>query len=267
MDNPSFVVNYEGPLRLAVFVLLAAAFGWWERAVPKRGDARPGVRQLVNLALMVMNTALLRFGFPILATGFALWCAERGVGLLNVIDLGAVPAVVIGFLCLDLALYWQHRLFHRLPWLWRLHRVHHSDTAFDLTLGVRFHPIEIVLSMLIKFAVIAVTGAPAMAVVLFEIVLSAGSLFTHADADLDPVLERRLRRVIVTPDMHRIHHSVYRDETDSNFGFHISIWDRLFLSYRAEPRDGHTQMAIGLPVYREPREQSLLALIANPFRD
>lgn len=267
MNETSLLVIYEGPIRLGLFLLLVAALASWERVSPKRGDARLGARQLINLALMLINTTMLRFGFPVLATGWALWCVGYGVGLLNQLSLPAGFSVVLGILCLDLALYWQHRLFHRLPWLWRLHRVHHSDLAFDVSLGVRFHPLEIALSMLIKFAVIAIAGVPAVAVVLFEIILSALSLFTHADVDLDPALERRLRWLVVTPDMHRVHHSVYRDETDSNYGFHLSFWDRLFGSYRAQPKDGHLRMTIGLPVYRGNDEQRLLALIANPFRD
>jgi sterol desaturase/sphingolipid hydroxylase (fatty acid hydroxylase superfamily) len=214
---------------------------------------------------MLINTAMLRLAFPILATGWAVWCSTNGVGVLNLWALPSVPAILVGVLCLDLALYWQHRFFHQTPSLWRLHRVHHSDLAFDVTLGVRFHPLEIALSMAIKLGVIALAGAPAVAVLIFEILLSAGSLFTHADVDLPQDVERRLRWLVITPDMHRVHHSVYREETDSNYGFHLSVWDHIFGSYRASPRDGHLAMSIGLPVYRSIEEQRLLALLTNPF--
>jgi len=175
-------------------------------------------------------------------------------------------AVVAGVVLLDLAIYWQHRLIHMIPLLWRLHRVHHADTDFDVTTAVRFHPVEIALSMGIKLGIIALLSVPALAVLIFEILLSAGALFTHANLKLPNSFERRLRWLLVTPEMHRIHHSVHPDETNSNFGFHLSLWDRLFQSYRDDPRDGHTGMKIGLHEYREKREQTLWAMLVNPFR-
>jgi sterol desaturase/sphingolipid hydroxylase (fatty acid hydroxylase superfamily) len=261
------LVAIEGPLRLAVFAGLLAVLAIAERVRPLRGDARPARRQAVNLGLMLLDTLLLRIGFPVLAVGFAAALAARGIGLLPMLAIDGWVAVALAVLLLDLAIYAQHRVFHRVPALWRLHRVHHADTAFDVTLGVRFHPFEIALSMTIKFAVIAALGAPPLAVLLFELALSAGSLLTHADLRLPARLERVLRRVVVTPDMHRIHHSIHRDETDSNFAFHLSLWDRVFGTYRDAPRDAQATMAIGLARFREPDEQTLVALLLNPFRD
>jgi sterol desaturase/sphingolipid hydroxylase (fatty acid hydroxylase superfamily) len=262
----AWMLAHADALRLAAFVGVFAVLAIAERALPRRGDARPARRQLVNLALMAIDTAVLRVAFPVLAIGFAAMAEARGIGLLPMTGLPDWAAVIIAFIVLDAAIYWQHRLFHRVPLLWRLHRVHHADTGFDTTLAVRFHPLEIALSMTIKFAVIAAIGAPPLAVLLFEIALSAGALFTHADLRLPAALDRVLRWCVVTPDMHRVHHSVHVDETDSNFSFNLSLWDRVFGSYREAPRDGHATMAIGLAEFRTPREQGLIALLANPFR-
>ncbi len=264
--NIEQVLAVENPLRLGVFLGLLATLAIAERMFPRRGDAAPGMRQLTNLGMMLIDSVVVRLVFPVLAVGFAAALQSRGIGLLPLLDLPAWLAVALGFLLLDAAIYWQHRLLHRIPLLWRLHRVHHADTTFDVTLAVRFHPLEIALSMAIKFAVIAALGAPALAVLLFEVALSAGSLWTHADLRLPDSVDRVVRRLLVTPDMHRVHHSVHPDETDSNFSFHLSLWDHLFGSYRAQPRDGHLGMTIGLHEFRAPAEQSLPALLLNPFR-
>jgi sterol desaturase/sphingolipid hydroxylase (fatty acid hydroxylase superfamily) len=261
------VLALEDPLRLGVFAGLLLMLALAERLWPVRGDATPAWRQANNLGLMLLGAALVRAVFPVLAVGFAAALAERGSGLLPLLGIDGWLAVVVAFLGLDLAIYWQHRLFHRVPALWRLHRVHHADTAFDVTLAVRFHPLEIALSMAIKFAVVAALGAPPLAVLLFEIALSAGSLFTHADLRLPVRLERALRWIVVTPYMHRIHHSVHAAETDSNFCFHLSLWDRWFGTYTENPRDGHAGMAIGLHEFRDHGEQTLPALLLNPFRE
>lgn len=260
------VLALEQPLRLTAFVSLLLILAAAERIFPRRGDARLAPRQGVNIALMVLNTALLRVLFPVLAVGFAAYVQSHGIGVLPWLALPVWASVLLAVLLLDMAIYWQHRGMHWLPVLWRMHRVHHSDLAFDLSLGVRFHPLEIALSMLLKFAAIAALGASPLAVLCFELALSAGSLFTHADLRLPARFERVLRWLLVTPDMHRIHHSIHRDETNSNFGFSLSLWDRCFGSYRAEPRDGHAEMQIGLAEFRQPGEQSLLRLLRNPFR-
>lgn len=260
------VLTLEAPLRLSVFAALFVLLAALERLHPCRGDARPARRQWVNVALAVLDSLVLRLGFPMLAVGFAVQMRLADFGLLPWLGLEGVSAFLLALLLLDLGIYGQHRLLHTLPLLWRLHRVHHADLGFDTTLGVRFHPLEMVLSLGLKCGLIALLGAPPLAVLVFEVLLSAGALFTHADLALPPRLERALRRVLVTPAMHRVHHSLYRDETDSNFGFHLSLWDHLFRSYRASPRDGHTAMRIGLPEYREPGAQTLSALLLNPLR-
>ncbi|HET9483819.1 MAG TPA: sterol desaturase family protein, partial [Xanthomonadales bacterium] len=219
-----------------------------------------------NLALVVVDTLVLRLAFPVLAVGAAYAMQQRGLGLFNAWDGPYVIELVLAVLALDAAIYFQHRIFHAVPWLWRLHRVHHSDVRFDVTTGVRFHPFEIALSMAIKLALIALLGASPGAVMLFEVLLSCGSLFTHADVALPPRIERVVRALVVTPTMHRVHHSIERDETDSNFSFNLSVWDRLFGSYRAAPRADPASMPIGIHSFREPADQGLLALLVQPFR-
>lgn len=259
-----WLVSQEAAVRLTVFLAFFAVIVVLQRLSPRRDVPGGWRRSATNIALVVVGTLVLRLGFPLLAFDLALRQEANGAGLLN-----AWPAwlgVTAGILVLDLAIYWQHRILHKVPLLWRMHRVHHADTGFDVTTGLRFHPFEIAFSMLIKLGLIALFGIPALAVVVFEILLNAGSLFTHANVSLTGPPERRLRWFVVTPEMHRIHHSVHRDETDSNFGFHLSLWDRVFRSYKAEPRDGHRAMSIGLADYRSDTEQTLPALLVNPFR-
>lgn len=262
----NWLLAHEAGVRLTAFALVLGVLAAAERLWPLRGDARLRRRQLHNFGLIVVDTALLRIAFPVLAVAWALHIEQQGFGLLHWLDLRPWLAIPLALVLLDLAIYWQHRLFHAIPLLWRLHRVHHSDLGFDVSTGVRFHPLEIALSMLIKLGLIAVLGAPALAVLLFELLLSLGSLFTHADFALPQRLDRTLRRLLVTPSMHRIHHSNRRRETDSNYGFHLSIWDRLFRSYRSDARGGETGMTIGLDEYRPAHQQRLLALLLQPFR-
>lgn len=254
----------EASVRLGAFlgllgVLLVAQWRW-----PARGDGRPARRQLVNLGMVIISTGLLRVGFPVLAVAWAL--RVHGGGLFGLLDWPAWLALPAAVLLLDLAIYWQHRLMHAWPLLWRLHRVHHCDTAFDVSTGVRFHPLEIALSMGIKLGLITLLGPHPAAVLVFEMLLSLGSLFTHTDIALPRALDRRLRWVFVTPSMHRIHHSTRRVETDSNYGFHLSVWDRLFGSYTVAPAEDERRMPIGLEDWREPRDQGLVSLLLNPFR-
>lgn len=266
MSIAAFLVEHEGVLRLGSFgaaLLVLAALQWrW----PARGDSRPAARQWTNLSLVAIDTLVLRVLFPVLAVGFAMTVDTRGDGLFGALHWPGWLEFVLAVVLLDLAIYWQHRLHHAIPWLWRLHRVHHSDTGFDVSTGVRFHPLEIALSMAIKLGLVRLLGPPAAAVVVFELLLSLGSLATHTDCALPAGLDRRLRWLLVTPSMHRIHHSVLRDEHDRNYGFHLSLWDRLFGSYRAAPVRMETTMPIGLPVFREPAQQRLLALLWQPFR-
>jgi len=253
-------------VRLTAFlgaIVLLAVLQW---RYSLRRDSRPARRQLTNIALVVIDTIALRLAFPVLAVAFAASHHAAGGGLLGRVDLPQWLGIVLAVLALDLVIYWQHRLFHRIPWLWRLHRVHHCDRGFDLTTGVRFHPGEIVLSMAIKIGAIALIGAHPLAVLIFELALSLGSLWTHTDIALPQRLDRRIRWLFVTPSMHRIHHSTWQPETDSNYGFHLSIWDRLFNSYTGKPRQSERTMPIGLEGFREDRDQGLLALLINPFK-
>lgn len=259
-----WIQTYEPALRLGAFagvllVLLVAQHLWPRRSLD--GLARMGI----NLGIAVVNTLVLRLCFPVLAVGTAVWAGEREWGLFNQLPVINLLEVVLAVILLDMIIYWQHRLMHAVPVLWRLHRMHHSDLAFDVTTGVRFHPLEMVLSMLIKMAAVVLLGAAPVAVILFEVLLSITSLFEHANLRLPAGLDRALRILIVTPDMHRVHHSVYRDETDSNFGFNLSVWDRWFASYRPQPRDGHTGMQIGLREFRQTSDQSMLGLLRQPF--
>ncbi len=259
------LVAWEPTIRVAAFVGLLMLLATAERARPCRGDARPAWRQLVNLALVAIDTLVLRVLFPVVGVGLAARLRADGLGLFATVAWPEPLEVGVAALALDLVIYVQHRVLHRVPLLWRLHRVHHSDVAFDVTLGVRFHPFETVLSQALKFAAIAVLGAAPLAVLLFELGLQGGALFTHVDAALPARLERALRWWIVTPSLHRVHHSIARDETDSNFGFSVVWWDRLFGTFRASPRLPEATMPIGVPELRTPATQTLPALLVQPF--
>jgi len=258
---------YEPYIRLAafggVFVVMAA----WELIGPRRKQTiGRGWRWPNNLGVVVVNTLLVRILFPTTAVGLALLAEARGFGLFNVIALPAWVGVVASVVILDLAIYLQHVLFHAVPALWRLHRMHHADLEFDVSTGLRFHPIEILLSMLIKFAVIGALGAPAVSVLIFEVLLNATSMFNHANVRIPLGLDRVLRWLVVTPDMHRVHHSILARETNSNFGFNLPWWDRLFGTYRAQPAAGHEAMTIGIEQFRDPRELGLDRMVLQPFR-
>ncbi|MGD9728767.1 MAG: sterol desaturase family protein, partial [Nitrospiraceae bacterium] len=190
---------------------------------------------------------------------------SRGWGLLNVLELPRWPGFVFAVVALDLAIYLQHVMFHAVPALWRLHRMHHADLDLDTTTGARFHPIEILLSMVIKFAVIAALGAPPVAVVIFEVLLNATSMFNHANVRMPAGLDRLLRWIVVTPDMHRVHHSIIRNDTNSNFGFNLPWWDRLLGTYQAQPAEGHEGMTIGLDNFRDPKQLRLDRMLLQPF--
>lgn len=265
MSNLDFIVANEGALRLGAFLGLLLLFALIERRWSARGDSRPARRQLSNLALVALDTILLRLAFPVLAVALAADVHASGGGLFGWLPAPTWFEVVLALLLLDVALYTQHRLMHRWPLLWRLHRVHHSDTGFDVTTGVRFHPLEIAVSMTIKLGLVLALGPHPAAVVLFEILLSSSSLFTHSDFAFSPAVDRVVRRLVVTPSMHRIHHSVLREETDSNYGFNLSCWDRLFGSYRDRPARPERSMPIGLAEWRDPRELRVIALLLQPF--
>ena len=262
----AFVLANEVALRLGGFLGVLGVMALWEVYAPRRPlSASRWQRWSSNLGIVGIDALMLRLLLPVAAVGAAVLAAERGWGLFNAVPAPLWLAALVSILILDLAIYAQHVVFHKVPWLWWLHRVHHSDVDLDATSGVRFHPLEIALSLLIKIAVIVVLGAPAVAVVVFEVLLNATALFNHANVRLPRTADRILRAAIVTPDMHRVHHSVHRDETDSNYGFNLSVWDRLFRTYRDQPRDGHLGMTIGLRMFRASRERWLPRLLVQPF--
>jgi sterol desaturase/sphingolipid hydroxylase (fatty acid hydroxylase superfamily) len=257
----------EPGVRLAMFAAVFAVMAAAEVLAPRRPQTIGRVQRWPsNLAIVAVDAALVRLVFPLSATAFALLVEARGFGLLNAWALPAWLAVPAAVIVLDLVIYLQHVLFHAVPALWRLHRMHHADLEFDVTTGARFHPIEIVLSLIIKLAAIAALGAPALAVLLFEVLLNATATFNHANVRLPEVLDRRLRWLVVTPDMHRVHHSVVTAETNSNFGFNLPWWDRLLGTYKEEPAAGQLGMVIGIDSIREPSEQRLDRMLTQPFR-
>lgn len=266
MDN--FIQTHEPTIRLAAFLGIFAAMALWELRAPRRALTVSKLRRWsANLGLVVLNTLLLRLAFPVAAVGLAAIAATQGWGLLNQIAWPAGLELLLAIVALDLAIWAQHVFFHAVPALWRLHRVHHADLDYDLTTGARFHPIEILLSMLIKFAAILVLGPSVVAVILFEMILNGMAMFNHGNVRLPERLDRRLRWLLVTPDMHRVHHSVAADEANSNFGFNLSLWDRLFGTYRDQPRGGHRGMTIGIDAPRDPRRVCALpGMLLLPFR-
>lgn len=267
MNFDQYILQNEANIRLGFFLGIFAIMALWEIIAPRRAlTVSKLVRWTNNLGLVFLNTFILRLIFPAAAVGVAAFAAEHGWGLLNYFDLPFVLAVTLSVVALDFIIYLQHVLVHAVPVLWRLHRVHHADLDYDVTTGARFHPIEIILSMLIKFATIVVLGPPVIAVVIFEVVLNAMAMFNHGNVRLPLGLDRVVRLLFVTPDMHRVHHSVEDNEANSNFGFNLSIWDRLFGTYIAQPREGHLGMTIGIHGYRDPKQVNQLpGMLALPF--
>jgi sterol desaturase/sphingolipid hydroxylase (fatty acid hydroxylase superfamily) len=267
MSTTETIFAAEPQLRLGVFLGVLAIMALWELLAPRRRRDIPRViRWSNNLALVVVDTIVLRLTFPILAVGLAVMAQERGWGLFNFIDAPAWVAVLASVIILDLVIYLQHVMFHAVPALWRLHRMHHADLDFDVTTGLRFHPIEIVLSMGIKLAMVLVLGPPAVAVLIFEVLLNATAMFNHSNVRLPLVVDRVLRLVMVTPDMHRVHHSILPEETNSNFGFNLPWWDRLLGTYKAQPAAGHDAMTIGIEQFRTPRDQWLDRMLVQPIK-
>jgi sterol desaturase/sphingolipid hydroxylase (fatty acid hydroxylase superfamily) len=260
------VWSHEPLVRFGCFAGILAAMALWEFLAPRRAwTIRKTTRWFSNLSLVALNTLAIRLVLPLGAVGVAIIAQERGWGLFNNVSLPGWLAVVLAVVALDLAIYLQHVMFHAVPALWRLHMVHHADLDFDVTTGVRFHTVEIILSMGIKLATVILLGASALAVLLFEIVLSTTSLFSHGNVRLPAWLDRVLRLFLVTPEMHRVHHSVHPHETNSNFGFNLPWWDYLFGTYRAQPTDGHERMTIGLTQFRDVWVDRLHWMLALPF--
>ncbi len=264
-----WILEHEPQLRLAAFVSVFGIMALWEAVAERRHRSQGrAARWVANLGLLLLDSILVRLLFPAAAMGFAVLATAQGWGLFNLSVADPLPlwlVVALSMLLLDFAIYLQHWLFHVVPWLWRLHLVHHTDQDLDFTSGLRFHPGEIVLSMGVKFLAISLIGAPALSVLLFEVVLNATAIFNHSNVRLSLGLDRWLRMVMVTPDMHRVHHSVKVVETNSNFGFNLPWWDRLFGSYRAQPQDGHRQMQLGVDHLVQTKPRSIAALLGLPL--
>ena len=257
----------EAGIRLGFFFSIFALVALWELALPRRRliHAR-WLRWYANLGIVALNTVLVWLLVPLAPVAVAAVAESRGWGILNLVALPLWLKVLLALVVLDLVIYLQHVMFHALPVLWRLHRMHHADLDFDVTTGSRFHPIEIVVSVSIKMAAVVLIGPPAVAVLVFEILLNGASMFNHGNVRLPAGVDRALRWIVVTPDMHRVHHSDVPAETNSNFGFNLPWWDRLFGTYRAQPSLGHEYMMIGIDAFREPRELHLHRMLAQPLR-
>lgn len=259
-------MEYELIIRLFSFVLIFIQIALWEIRLPRRTlTTSKKWRWLNNLSIIAINPVLLHFVFPVLAVGIAQTARANGWGLLNQFGTSSVIAMGEGIVFLDFVMYMQHVMFHAVPLFWRLHMVHHADLDCDLTTGLRFHPIEIVLSMILKMTIIVVLGPPVISVLIFEILLNGMAMFSHGNIKLPPPGDRYLRLLVVTPDMHRVHHSVIISETNSNYGFNFSIWDRLFGTYLAQPSKGHQDMIIGLSQFRDHRRLTLPWLLILPL--
>lgn len=269
--NDWFIIN-SNALRLSAFIGLFILLAIWEHYQPKRPlTMAKRQRWGNNIAIVMLNNLTLKLLMPFMAIDAALYAQQQQWGLVALMAesdlMSSTLIVILAIMLLDAAIYFQHRLFHKIPLLWRLHRMHHSDIDIDLTTAIRFHPIEIVLSMLIKIAVIIALGVPVIAVVLFEMLLNLTAMFNHSNIKLPSKVDRYIRYLLVTPDMHRVHHSINGCETNRNFGFCLPWWDRLFASYQAQPKLGHQKMQIGLPYFREAKECQLQRMLTQPFRN
>lgn len=263
----SAIVEHEAQIRLGVFLGVFFLLATMEILAPRRVLHYSRVqRWFSNLGISVLNSIVLRLLLPAASVGVAVVAVERDWGLFNQLSLPLWASVPVFLVIFDVTIYWQHRVFHKLPWLWRLHRMHHTDPDFDLTTGNRFHPLEIVISGLIKFVLVVLTGPPVLAVILAEIILNASAMFNHSNLRLPIALDRALRFIIVTPDMHRVHHSVEPEEFNRNFGFNLSVWDRVFKSYQDQPAAGHDNMEIGIRGFPGKDAISLPGMLLQPAR-
>lgn len=265
-----FIVS-ENFVRIGVFVTVFATMAIFELWSPRleREELRGAYRSrrwLTNISLVVISSVAMRVLLPVAAGGAAAYAQNRGWGLFNALHVDPVVAGLLSFVLLDFAIWLEHVASHKIPLFWRIHKMHHADTAIDVTTGLRFHPFEIVLSMLWKMLIVLVLGPPVVAVLIFEVVLNATSMFNHSNVRLPLPADRFIRRFLVTPDMHRVHHSTIPDETDSNYGFNLPIWDRMFKTYVDQPRLGHDDVEIGLKEYRDARPSGLVWSLALPLR-
>lgn len=260
------MTELEPYLRLSVFFGVLVIMMLWEWRRPRRANQKRLQRWPSNLLLVFMNTLIVRILLPGFTVALAVFLAQKQVGIFNWLNLPLILEGVIAVMLLDMAIYWQHRIFHHTPMMWKIHRMHHTDIEYDVTTGARFHPIEIIISVLIKLVVISILGASSWAVIIFEILLNATAMFNHGNIRLPLRVDTFLRPVLVTPDMHRVHHSTFPEEHHRNFGFNLSIWDRMFNSYCAQPKEGHESMRIGLDYFRAPIESRLDQMMTQPFR-
>jgi sterol desaturase/sphingolipid hydroxylase (fatty acid hydroxylase superfamily) len=262
----SLILDNHSAVRLVCFLVALGIIAGWEIWRPRRPlSISKTLRWTSNWLISVLNSLLLPVVFPILAVGVALFAAEKNWGLFNSLDIPEAISIPVFILLFDLAIYWQHRIYHKVPWLWRLHRMHHADPDFDVSTGIRFHPLSIILSMLIKMSVVLVLGPPAVAVLLAEVILNVTAMFNHGNIALPPRVDKVLRLFLVTPDMHRVHHSVRPEEANTNFGFNFPWWDRMFGSYRAQPVNGHLGMEIGVQGFQSIDDQRLYRLLLHPL--
>lgn len=263
-----FILQNEKTIRMGFFFGVLLIMALWEIAAPRRKlTVSKTLRWTNNIGLVFFNSFVIRVLFPAAAVGVAISAKEQGFGLFNVYEVSPYIAIVASVVIMDFVIYIQHVMVHAIPMLWRLHRVHHADPDYDVTTGARFHPLEIIFSMLIKFATILLLGPPVIAVILFEVILNVTAMFNHGNVGLPPALDRILRWVLVTPDMHRVHHSIEDDEANSNFGFSLPWWDRLFGTYKDQPRGGHIGMTIGIHKYHDAKDVSwITGILTLPFR-
>lgn len=259
------LISHEAWFRLGAFALILLLMLLWEATDPRRIPSLGWNRRLNNLALVSMDVVLVRLLVPVATATMAEISITRGWGLFNIVDAGFWPAFFLSLLLMDLLIYGQHVVMHQIPLLWRIHRLHHTDLDIDVTTALRFHPFEIILSMFLKLLFIALLGAPVVAVIVFEIILNISSMFNHSNIQIPLRIDRILRYFIVTPDMHRVHHSVIKVETNSNYGFNIPWWDYIFRNYRSQPAAGHIKMKIGLNEFRGDKEIFLHWLLLQPF--
>jgi sterol desaturase/sphingolipid hydroxylase (fatty acid hydroxylase superfamily) len=267
LEGISAVVRtHEAAIRLGCFAGVTVMMAGWEALAPRRARAFSRWKRWPhNLGIAAVDTLVARVLVPTAAVGFAMAGEAQGWGLFNTVNFPGWAKVAVSILALDLAIYLQHVVFHAVPALWRLHRMHHTDLDLDVTTGVRFHPFEILLSAAVKIAAVVALGAPMLAVVIFEVLLNAATMFNHGNVRLPEGIERPLRWLVVTPDMHRVHHSIIPAETNSNFGFNLPWWDRLFGTYRAQPAGGHDAMVIGVDAFRDPAQLRLDHMLMQPF--
>ena len=267
MGVSGFVISHELYIRLGFFFGILLVMALWELVLPRRvSTVSKRLRWINNIGIVFLNSFMLRFAFPTAAVGMAVFAREHGWGIFNYFHIPYNAVIILSVISMDFIIYLQHVMFHAIPVFWRIHRMHHADMDFDVTTGIRFHPFEILLSMLIKFSGVVVIGPPVLAVIVFEVLLNATSMFNHGNVRLPLSIDRALRWFIVTPDMHRVHHSVEEHETNTNFGFNVPWWDRLLGTYRNQPQMGHEGMTIGLRGFRDTKHCTILhGMLAIPF--